>query len=88
MRKVVLAAMMSLDGMFDGPGEDAERIDWVWADDEWLHYSVELLDAAGTLVFGRRTFEGVAAYWPGPTPPGTSSSWAAQTCRPRSSNTG
>lgn len=69
MRTVVLVAMMSLDGMFDGPGEDAERIDWFRADDEWFDYSVELLDGAGTLVFGWRTFEGMAAYWPAQTDP-------------------
>lgn len=42
----MLVAMMSLHGMFDGPGDDAERIGSFRADDEWLDYSVELLDAA------------------------------------------
>lgn len=67
VRRVVLTAMMSLDGQFDGPGDGFERIDWFRADGEWSDYSVELLDGAGTLVFGRRTFEGMAAYWPSQT---------------------
>jgi dihydrofolate reductase len=69
MRTVIHSAMTSLDGVFDGPGEGAERIDWMRADDEWQEYSVESLDAATTLLFGRRTFEGMAEYWPGQTDP-------------------
>jgi len=69
MRTVIHSAMTSLDGMFDGPGEGAERIDWMRADDEWEEYSVESLDAASTLLFGRRTFEGMAEYWPDQTDP-------------------
>jgi dihydrofolate reductase len=61
--------MTSLDGMFDGPGEGAERIDWMRADDEWEEYSVESLDAATTLLFGWRTFEGMVGYWPSQTDP-------------------
>jgi dihydrofolate reductase len=69
MRKVILSAMSSLDGMFDGPGDGAERIDWFRADQEWFDYSVESLDAADALLFGRRTFDGMAEYWPGQTDP-------------------
>jgi len=69
MSRVVLTAMMSLDGIFDGPGDRAERIDWFRADDEWLAYSVELLDSAHTLLFGRRTFDGMSSYWPTQTDP-------------------
>jgi dihydrofolate reductase len=69
MSRVVLLAMLSLDGVFDGPGEGAERIDWMRADEEWLDYSVELLDSASTLLFGWRTFEGMAQYWPHETDP-------------------
>jgi dihydrofolate reductase len=64
VRRVIHNAMVSLDGMFEGPGEGADRIDWFRADDEWEEYSVELLDAAGTLLFGWRGFEGMAAFWP------------------------
>jgi dihydrofolate reductase len=64
MSRVVLLAMLSLDGIFDGPGEGGERVDWMRADEEWLDYSVELLDSASTLLFGWRTFEGMSQYWP------------------------
>jgi dihydrofolate reductase len=64
MRKVVLCDMISLDGYFEGPGEGWETIDWHRADDEWERYSVELLADTGTLLFGRRTYEGFADYWP------------------------
>jgi dihydrofolate reductase len=69
MSRVVLLAMLSLDGIFDGPGEGGERIDWMRADQEWLDYSVELLDSASTLLFGWRTFEGMSQYWPHQTDP-------------------
>jgi dihydrofolate reductase len=60
----VLTVMVSLDGIFDGTGEAGERIDWMRADEEWLDYSVQLLDSASTLVFGWRTFQGMSSYWP------------------------
>ena len=64
MRRVILSAMMSLDGMFDGPGDGAQRIDWFHADQDWFDYSVEALDEADVLLFGWRTFEGMSAFWP------------------------
>lgn len=64
MRKVILLVMMTLDGYFDGLGEGLEKIDWHHADEEWEDYSVETLSAAGTLLFGRKTYVGFAAFWP------------------------
>jgi dihydrofolate reductase len=64
MRKVILLNMITLDGFFDGPGEGFEKIDWHHADEEWEDYSVELLSGADTLLFGRKTYEGFAAFWP------------------------
>ena len=64
MRKVILLVMMTLDGFFDGPGEGLEKIDWHHADEEWEDYSVELLSSADTSLFGRKTYEGFAAFWP------------------------
>jgi dihydrofolate reductase len=43
--RIVLTVMVSLDGIFDGTGEAGERIDWMRADEEWLDYSVQLLDS-------------------------------------------
>jgi dihydrofolate reductase len=64
MRKVILLVMMTLDGYFDGPGEGLEKIDWHHADEEWEDYSIETLSSADTLLFGRKTYEGFAAFWP------------------------
>ena len=64
MRRVVLMNMVSLDGCFDGPGEGWERIDWHRADAEWGAYGIEVLSSADALLFGRRTYQGFADYWP------------------------
>ena len=64
MRPVILSVMTSLDGMSAAPGSGFETIDWCRADDEWLDYSVELLDAADVLLFGWTTYEGMEQYWP------------------------
>jgi len=59
--------LMSLDGLFEGarPWE----LDWhmyVWGDDlEQL--SLDQLRGADVLLFGRFTYEGMAAYWPSAT---------------------
>jgi dihydrofolate reductase len=64
MRPVILSVMTSLDGMSAAPGSGFQTIDWCRADDEWLDYSVELLDAADVLLFGWTTYEGMEQYWP------------------------
>ena len=62
MRKLILWDMLSLDGYFEGPGKG--DIDWFRFDDELERYITELQAAADTLLFGRVTYEGMAAYWP------------------------
>ena len=64
MRKVILSMMISLDGFFEAPGEDWEKIDWQRADEEWDAYAVELLSGADMLLFGRTTYVGFAEFWP------------------------
>ena len=64
MTRVIWSVMSSLDGRSAAPGEGFETIAWFRADDEWLDYSVELLDGAGTILFGRTTFDGMESYWP------------------------
>ncbi|NJO82351.1 MAG: dihydrofolate reductase [Blastochloris sp.] len=61
---LILSTMVSLDGYVAAPGEGWEQIDWHRADDAWERYSMELLDGADTLLLGRRTYEGFAAFWP------------------------
>ena len=64
MRRVIWSVMTSLDGKSAAAGEGFETIDWFRADEEWLDYSVELLDGADTLLFGGVTFAGMEQYWP------------------------
>ena len=63
MRKVIVWNMMTLDGYFEGlnPWE----IDWhedVWGE-ELESFSLEQSREVGALLFGRRTYEGMAEYW-------------------------
>jgi dihydrofolate reductase len=64
MATVIWSVMCSLDGRTAAPGKGLATIDWFRADDEWLEYSVELLDQADTLLFGGTTFVGMEQYWP------------------------
>lgn len=61
MRRLVVDSIVSLDGYFAGPRDE---IDWFVFDDESREWSREILRAADLVLFGRVTFEGMAAYWP------------------------
>ncbi|PDT79899.1 dihydrofolate reductase family protein [Sinorhizobium sp. BJ1] len=61
MRKVIMWDMVSVDGFFEAPGHD---IDWFVFEDELAAYIGETQLEAGTLLFGRVTYEMMAAYWP------------------------
>ena len=55
---------MSVDGYFAGPEGE---IDWFKSqDEEAVAFSAETSKSSGTLVFGRTTYEMMAAYWPTP----------------------
>jgi dihydrofolate reductase len=62
MPKLILWDMISLDGFFEGPNKG--DIDWFVFDDELEKYILETQSDVGTLVFGRNTYEMMAAYWP------------------------
>lgn len=53
--------MISVDGYFEGPNHD---LSWHNVDAEFDDFAVQQLDEADTLVFGRRTYELMADYWP------------------------
>lgn len=53
--------MMSLDGYFEGP---AGEIDWHNVDADFNDFAVSQLNNASALVFGRKTYELMAGYWP------------------------
>lgn len=67
MRDLILWDMLSLDGMFQDP---EATLDWFAFDDQLERYIIDTQRSAGTLVFGRRTYDMMVAHWPtaeGPT---------------------
>jgi dihydrofolate reductase len=63
MRKVFAFILTTLDGYYEGPNQEFDF--WV-VDEEFDGFAVQQLDEVDTLVFGRVTYEGMAAYWPTP----------------------
>jgi dihydrofolate reductase len=55
--------MTSADGYHADPGQ---ALDWHNVDQEFSQFAVAQLREAGTLVFGRVTHQGMAAFWPTP----------------------
>jgi|HubBroStandDraft_1064217.scaffolds.fasta_scaffold00096_46 dihydrofolate reductase len=66
MRKVIVSNVASLEGFFEGP--DKGKLDWVIVDAEFLEYAGNLLRKVDTLLFGRATYQHMAAYWPSAPP--------------------
>lgn len=63
MRRLVAWNLMTLDGCFEGERPwDLGFHETVWGD-ELEAFSLEQGREIGTLLFGRRTYEGMAAYW-------------------------
>lgn len=63
MRKIIVSNMVSLDGFFEGPNKE---LDWHHVDEEFNKYAIDLLNDVGAILFGRITYEMMAAYWPSP----------------------
>ena len=63
MRKLIMWNIITLDGYFEGNQNwDLPFHEVVWGQ-ELEKLSIEQLNAADYLVFGRVTYEGMAAYW-------------------------
>jgi dihydrofolate reductase len=63
MRKLIMWNLVTLDGYFEGVKSwDLPWHERVWGE-ELERFSLEQLGAADMLVFGRVTYEGMAAYW-------------------------
>lgn len=63
MRKLIMWNLISLDGYFEGVKNwDLPWHERVW-DKELERFSLDQLQSADMLVFGRVTYEGMAAYW-------------------------
>jgi dihydrofolate reductase len=61
MRRLIVSNLMSLDGFFEGPNHE---FNWFIPDEEFFDYAKELLRSADAILFGRKTYEHIAAYWP------------------------
>ena len=61
MGKLIASTQATLDGVVDPVGE------WVQADGDHGEYSFERQARSAGLVLGRKTFDGLAGYWPGQT---------------------
>jgi dihydrofolate reductase len=61
MGRLIASAQATLDGVIDPVGE------WVQSDGDHGVYSFERQSRSGGLVLGRKTYEGLAAYWPSQT---------------------
>jgi pimeloyl-ACP methyl ester carboxylesterase len=61
MRKLFAFMVTTLDGYYEGQNQE---FDWPNVDDAFLDFSVNQLREVGVLLFGRVTYEGMAAYWP------------------------
>lgn len=63
MGKIIMWNLMTLDGYFEGTQKwDLEMHSYVWGD-ELEQLSNEQLSQCHSLLFGRVTYEGMAAYW-------------------------
>jgi len=61
MRKIIVSNLVSLDGFFEGPNQE---LDWFIVDEEFFSYARELLRTVDILLFGAKTYQHMAAYWP------------------------
>jgi len=63
MKKLLFFMMTTANGLYErGPWE----IDWHNTDEEFNEFAIEQLERMDTLVFGRKTYEGMIRYWPTP----------------------
>ena len=68
MRKLIMKMSMSLDGFVGSPNGGN---DWVFktGDEESKAWSVGLIQEAGLIIMGRKSFENISPYWPTATGP-------------------
>jgi dihydrofolate reductase len=73
MRKVIALIHLSLDGFASGPNDE---LDWIAYDDDLEQYAHSMHAITDAVIWGRRTYEGMAGYWP--TVPGNPASTPAE----------
>lgn len=63
-RRLIMWNLVTLEGFFEGSKKwDLDWHEYVWGD-ELEQMSIELGKTADALLFGRVTYDGMAAYWP------------------------
>ena len=62
VRAVIVSNIMSLDGFYEGPGQNVMALNM---DEAFDAYNLERTRQAGTVLRGRRSYEGFSSYWPG-----------------------
>jgi dihydrofolate reductase len=60
MRRVIFLLHLSLDGFASGPNDE---LDWIAYDDELEQYAHSIQDLTDAVIWGRRTYQGMANYW-------------------------
>jgi dihydrofolate reductase len=60
MRKIISLIHLSLDGFAAGPNDE---LDWISYDNELEQDAHSLHDMTDAVIWGRRTYEGMASYW-------------------------
>lgn len=61
MARTIVSNLASIDGFFEGPNHEIDRH---VVDEEFFAYAKGLLRETGAILFGRKTYEHMAAYWP------------------------
>lgn len=60
MRKIISLIHLSLDGLTSGPNDE---LDWITYDRELEQYAHSMHDLTDAVIWGRKTYEGMAGYW-------------------------
>jgi dihydrofolate reductase len=63
MREVIMFNAITLDGYFEGPGND---LSWHRVDDEFNDFARDQIRGVDVILFGRKTYNLMASYWPTP----------------------
>jgi dihydrofolate reductase len=66
MRDLVAFLIVTVDGYHE---TTAGELFWDGFDEEFHEFAIEQIDAADTLLFGRKTYQGMAEFWRSPTAP-------------------
>jgi dihydrofolate reductase len=61
MRDVIVFDAITLDGFFEGPDND---LSWHRVDDEFNDFAWEQIKGCDAILFGRKTYELMASFWP------------------------